>query len=149
MVRVVSRQLDDRHVEIEQQRAVDGGRATAARRPRRCHSICLFGCWIAVALAAVSAIGIFLGFPQRPAAIFAPAQRSNALRVQLRSPNEAGVATVMVDDRSGAASNVPQPAGDRIALWIRWIHEGTISERSGKSSSSYPACCRCCWRSPE
>jgi len=33
--------------------------------------------------------------------------------------------TVMVDDRSGAAT-VSQPlAGDRIAAWVRFIHEGS------------------------
>ena len=35
--------------------------------------------------------------------------------------------TVMIDDRSGAAIKVPQLSGDRIALWIRWIHEGSHS----------------------
>ena len=63
----------------------------------------------------------------QPAAIFAPTQQNNAWRVQLRSPNMAGVMTVLVDDRTGAASKSAQLSGDRIALWIRWIHEGSHS----------------------
>jgi uncharacterized iron-regulated membrane protein len=31
----------------------------------------------------------------------------------------------MIDDRSGAANKVTPLSGDRIALWIRWIHEGS------------------------
>jgi len=63
----------------------------------------------------------------QPAAIFAPTQQNNAWRVQLRSPNVAGVMTVLVDDRTAAASKSAQLSGDRIALWIRWIHEGSNS----------------------
>ena len=33
----------------------------------------------------------------------------------------------MVDDRSGTASKVMPQSGDRIAQWIRWIHEGSHS----------------------
>ena len=33
----------------------------------------------------------------------------------------------MVDDRSGAVTKVTPQSGDRIAQWIRWIHEGSHS----------------------
>jgi uncharacterized iron-regulated membrane protein len=61
------------------------------------------------------------------AAIFAPTQQNNAWRIQLRTPDTAAVTTIMVDDKSGAASKMAQLGGDRIALWIRWIHEGSHS----------------------
>ena len=118
----------------------------------------LFGFWIAIPLAVVSATGIYLGFPQQarellssvapmtpqqrggfnapllrdaqldvdraiatarasaagaePAAVFFPTQQSRAWRVQLRDAGTARpLTTVMVDDRSGAASRVD--AADR------------------------------------
>jgi uncharacterized iron-regulated membrane protein len=47
-------------------------------------------------------------------------------RVQVRRPDGGEVFTVMVDDRSGAAERLPDPlAGDRVAQWMRWIHEGS------------------------
>src|SRR5471032_3014492 len=61
----------------------------------------------------------------RAAAIFLPTQQAQAWRVQLRSENAAGVTTITVDDRSGAASKQAQLSGDRAAQWIRWIHEGS------------------------
>jgi uncharacterized iron-regulated membrane protein len=34
--------------------------------------------------------------------------------------------TVLVDDLGGAALRAPDPlAGDRVAQWMRWIHEGS------------------------
>jgi uncharacterized iron-regulated membrane protein len=49
-----------------------------------------------------------------------------AWRVQLRAAGSGEVATVAVDDRSGAVERLPDPpAGDRAAQWIRWIHEGS------------------------
>jgi uncharacterized iron-regulated membrane protein len=49
-------------------------------------------------------------------------------RVQLRNAESDEVATVTVDDRSGAVARLPDPlAGDRAAQWIRWIHEGSHS----------------------
>ena len=49
-------------------------------------------------------------------------------RVQLRQGDSGEIATVMVDDRSGAVDRLPPPlAGDRAAQWIRWIHEGSHS----------------------
>jgi uncharacterized iron-regulated membrane protein len=59
------------------------------------------------------------------AAIFLPTQQAQSWRVQLRSENAAGVMTVMIDDRSGAANKVVPLSGDRAAQWIRWIHEGS------------------------
>lgn len=61
----------------------------------------------------------------RATAIFVPTQPSQAWRVQFRSADTAGVTTVLVDDRSSAASVVPRLAGDSAAQWIRWIHEGS------------------------
>lgn len=60
----------------------------------------------------------------RPAAVFMPLQPTQSWRVQLRSPDSEGVFTVLVDDRSSAASKVPPLSGDLIARWIRVIHEG-------------------------
>jgi uncharacterized iron-regulated membrane protein len=76
-----------------------------------------------------AALGAALAGEQgaQPAAIFVPTQQNNAWRVQLRVPDTPGVTTVMVDDRSAAVSKVVQLPGDRIALWIRWIHEGSHS----------------------
>jgi uncharacterized iron-regulated membrane protein len=61
----------------------------------------------------------------RAAAIFLPTQQSQAWRVQLRQGDGDGRLTVMVDDRGGAATVIPPLAGDRVAAWIRWIHEGS------------------------
>ena len=131
----------------------------------------LFGFWIAIPLALVSATGIYLGFPQqgreliasiapmtppqrgafnaplvgsprlgadralaialdaapgaRLAAVFLPIQPAGAWRIQLRG--EMGDVTVLVDDRSGSSSKVMPQSGDKIAQWIRWIHEGSHS----------------------
>ncbi|MBX9847567.1 MAG: PepSY domain-containing protein [Xanthobacteraceae bacterium] len=129
----------------------------------------LFGFWISLPLAAVSATGIYLGFPQqgrdllsqvapmtppqrggfaaplmqrteltidhavetatgaRLAAVFVPTQQSGAWRVQLREGQSEHLTTVMVEDRSGNARRVESLSGDRVALWIRWIHEGSHS----------------------
>jgi len=60
----------------------------------------------------------------RPAAIFLPTQQAQTWRVQLRQADE--LITVMVDDRGGGASRAsPQLAGDSVAAWIRWIHDGS------------------------
>ena len=63
----------------------------------------------------------------RAAAIFVPTQQTQAWRVQLRTENSECLTAVMVDDRNGAASKVVRLQGDRIAQWIRWIHEGSHS----------------------
>lgn len=60
-------------------------------------------------------------------AIFAPTQPSQTWRVQMLRPDMAGSFTVLVDDRDGAVRPITQHAGDRILLWIRWIHEGSNS----------------------
>jgi uncharacterized iron-regulated membrane protein len=49
-------------------------------------------------------------------------------RIQLRKADSGEIATVMVDDRSGAVERSPDRlAGDRAAQWMRWIHEGSHS----------------------
>jgi uncharacterized iron-regulated membrane protein len=49
-------------------------------------------------------------------------------RVQLRTGGDGEIATVTIDDRSGAVQRLPAPlAGDRAAQWVRWIHEGSHS----------------------
>jgi uncharacterized iron-regulated membrane protein len=46
-------------------------------------------------------------------------------RVQLRKADSLEIATVTVDDRTGAVARQSDPlAGDRAAQWMRWIHEG-------------------------
>jgi len=60
----------------------------------------------------------------RPVAIFLPTQQAETWRVQLRQTDE--LIALLVDDRSGGASTAsPRLAGDRIAVWIRWIHDGS------------------------
>jgi uncharacterized iron-regulated membrane protein len=59
------------------------------------------------------------------AVIFLPTQPAGAWRVQQRGPD--GESNVLVDDRSGARSKVTPQSGDKIAQWIRWIHEGSHS----------------------
>ena len=48
----------------------------------------------------------------------------------------------MVDDRSGTASPVTLLSGDRTALWIRWIHEGSHSGVLWQSWCLSAASCR-------
>ena len=49
-------------------------------------------------------------------------------RVQLRNAGSGEIATVVVDDRSGAVERLPRAlAGDRAVQWMRWIHEGSHS----------------------
>jgi uncharacterized iron-regulated membrane protein len=132
----------------------------------------LFGFWIAIPLAVVSATGVYLGFPQQarellgpvapmtpqqrggfnapllatphldidraaeialasipgsaPAAIFLPSQQTQTWRIQLRSKSDA-LTTATIDDRSGALTQVTPQSGDKIAQWIRWVHEGSHS----------------------
>jgi uncharacterized iron-regulated membrane protein len=63
----------------------------------------------------------------RAAAVFVPTRRNPSWRVQLRHDGGEGVTTVMVEDKSGAASKVVLLPGDHVARWIRWIHEGSNS----------------------
>ncbi len=71
----------------------------------------------------------------RAAAIFMPvAARGDAAggaapswRLQLR-PKDGDVVTVLVNDQNGEAKRPPAPlAGDRVAQWVRWLHEGSHS----------------------
>jgi uncharacterized iron-regulated membrane protein len=61
----------------------------------------------------------------QPAAIFLPTRQSQAWRVQLRQGEGDARVTVLVDDRSGTTTARQPLAGDRVAAWIRWIHEGS------------------------
>jgi uncharacterized iron-regulated membrane protein len=61
----------------------------------------------------------------RAAAFFLPAQQAQTWRVQLRNRDTDQLAIIMVDDRSATATMVLQQSGDKIAQWIRWIHEGS------------------------
>jgi uncharacterized iron-regulated membrane protein len=63
----------------------------------------------------------------RPAAIFLPSQQNGSWRVQLRHGGSETLATVLVDDRTGAAMTVTPRSGDRVQQWIRWLHEGSHS----------------------
>jgi uncharacterized iron-regulated membrane protein len=90
----------------------------------------------------------------RPAAIFLPTESANAnrggpsqregrnegvsardnagpspaWRIQLRKSQDPQIVTLLVDDRTGAVQQLPDPlAGDRAAQWMRWIHEGSHS----------------------
>jgi uncharacterized iron-regulated membrane protein len=48
-------------------------------------------------------------------------------RVQVRIPATGETQTVLIDDRTATAERLPTLAGDTIARWIRWIHEGSNS----------------------
>jgi len=71
------------------------------------------------------AVGVAAGaIPDaRVASIFLPTQQNQTWRVQFR--NKDGLTTVMVDDKSATANKVVPLGGDRVAQWIRWIHEGS------------------------
>jgi uncharacterized iron-regulated membrane protein len=75
----------------------------------------------AVDIATASAAG------SRAAAVFLPTQQNQAWRIQLRDRDSEALTTVMVDDRSGTLTKVVPQSGDKIAQWIRWIHEGSHS----------------------
>jgi uncharacterized iron-regulated membrane protein len=62
-----------------------------------------------------------------PAAIYLPAaNRSPTWRIEFRGAQDTQMVTVAVDDRTGTARRLPDaPVGDRVAQWIRWIHEGS------------------------
>jgi uncharacterized iron-regulated membrane protein len=65
----------------------------------------------------------------RPAAIFLPSRQAPVWRIVLVRPDAAESVTVTVDDAS-AAVKMPEAqalSGDRIAQWIRWLHEGSHS----------------------
>lgn len=92
----------------------------------------LFGFWISIPLAVVSATGIYLGFPQQAREMMAQVapmsqpQRGGGVRVQLRDPQTGDRVTMTLDERSGALTPVTtQLSGDRAALMIRGLHEGS------------------------
>jgi uncharacterized iron-regulated membrane protein len=58
-------------------------------------------------------------------AIFFPSPQAGAWRVQLREEGKSEPTTILINDRSGTVSTVEPLAGDRIAFWIRWLHEGS------------------------
>jgi uncharacterized iron-regulated membrane protein len=60
----------------------------------------------------------------QPVAVFLPTQQTQSWRVVLK--DRAGeTLTVMVHDQSSVARPNAPLAGDRVALWIRRIHEGS------------------------
>ena len=61
----------------------------------------------------------------RPAAIFLPTEQRPAWRIDLYVADTEGVMTALVDDRTGTFSKAAAQSGDRIAQWIRWVHEGS------------------------
>jgi uncharacterized iron-regulated membrane protein len=68
-----------------------------------------------------------------PAAISLPTRTGRsadraaaAWRVDLRDANGTATATIVVDDRAATARRLPDRlAGDRLAQWVRWVHEGS------------------------
>lgn len=61
----------------------------------------------------------------RVTAITYPTAPSGAWRIQLRAEDKAEPITLLINDRSGAVSPVEPPSGDRVAFWIRSLHEGS------------------------
>jgi len=60
-------------------------------------------------------------------AIFYPNPQSGAWRVRLREDGKAEPVTITINDRSGAVNTIEPLSGDRVASWIRWLHEGSHS----------------------
>ena len=60
-------------------------------------------------------------------AIFYPNPQSGAWRVRLHEDGKAEPVTITINDRSGAVSTIDPLSGDRVASWIRWLHEGSHS----------------------
>jgi uncharacterized iron-regulated membrane protein len=67
----------------------------------------------------------------KPVALFLPVQqreRPLTWRTQISRAGSGDIVTVTTDDRSGQTSPAAVPlSGDRAAVWIRWIHEGSHS----------------------
>jgi uncharacterized iron-regulated membrane protein len=59
------------------------------------------------------------------ASISYPTKQSNGWRVQMRDAGKREPVTLSVNDRTGAMSVIEPFKGDRIASWIRWLHEGS------------------------
>lgn len=60
-------------------------------------------------------------------AIFYPTPQTGAWRVRLREDGKTEPVTITIDDRSGEVSAIEPLSGDRVASWIRWLHEGSHS----------------------
>jgi uncharacterized iron-regulated membrane protein len=51
-----------------------------------------------------------------------------AWRVDLRDARSAAATTIIIDDRAATVRRLPDRlAGDRLAQWVRWVHEGSHS----------------------
>jgi uncharacterized iron-regulated membrane protein len=59
-----------------------------------------------------------IGFPNMQGALW---------RVRLNAEDRTEPVTIMINDRSGAITTVEPLTGDRVASWIRWLHEGSHS----------------------
>lgn len=59
------------------------------------------------------------------ASINYPTKQSNGWRVQMRDAGKSEPVTLSINDKTGAVSVIEPRAGDRIAFWIRWLHEGS------------------------
>jgi uncharacterized iron-regulated membrane protein len=59
--------------------------------------------------------------------IFYPNPQAGAWRVRLREDGKTEPVTITVNDRSGAVGTIAPLSGDRVASWIRWLHEGSHS----------------------
>ena len=72
----------------------------------------------------------------RPAALFLPVSTGGGRRsedsaaapvwrIQVRTPDVVQPATLLINDHTSAVERLPDPAaGDRVAQWMRWIHDG-------------------------
>jgi len=56
-----------------------------------------------------------------------PNAQAGLWRVRMNAEDRAEPVTVTINDRSGAVTNVEPLSGDRVAFWIRWLHEGSHS----------------------
>jgi len=62
----------------------------------------------------------------RPVTISLPTWPQAAWRIELHAPDSAESLSLLVDDASGAVKSATlQLSGDRVAAWLRWIHEGS------------------------
>lgn len=59
--------------------------------------------------------------------IFYPTPQTGAWRVRLHEDGKAEPVTLTINDRSGAVATLEPLQGDRVASWIRWLHEGSHS----------------------
>lgn len=60
-------------------------------------------------------------------AIFYPTAQTGAWRIRLHEDGKAEPVTITINDRSGALTTLEPLSGDRVASWIRWLHEGSHS----------------------